>query len=171
MAAFEITINGKPYCQDEDISVVTIVAEPRPAGDRISIHARSDLQERLEWLGPHLKVGDEIAIRIVETPEPVDAGPTACGFCGRDAFVEVSRLVEGDTSAICDLCVSTFSAAVRGLRDLPPEATLRNDPDCACSFCHKRPDDIPGVVCCRSAAICAECLRACADLMADIRPE
>jgi hypothetical protein len=64
MIAFQISINGRKYCESEDISVLTMVAEEiqRRQAFRISLHAGGP-DSPLQWLTANLRVGDEIAIR------------------------------------------------------------------------------------------------------------
>ena len=77
MVAFEITINGKPYCESEDITVLTMVVEEiqRRGGQRISLHASGASEGPLQFLAANLGVGDEIVVRIVEASEGAESGP------------------------------------------------------------------------------------------------
>ncbi len=158
MAAFRITINGKPCCGSE-VTALTLVAEDvrRRDEQRISLHARGDAEGPLQCLTADLHVGDEIVIRITEEEE-ADAGPRGCHHGLRN-------LVQGLQAAICDDCVAAFAAAVRNGEELPPGASIHDEPDRVCGFCGKQPGEVPGVVVRGAAAVCPECLRACSDLI------
>jgi hypothetical protein len=165
-AVFQITINGRPYCEAADIGAVTLVVEsvPRRGGDRVSIHARSAVDDTVQWLGAHLGVGDEVHIRIVEAVENIDAGPEGCSFCGRDIH-ELKKLVTGRKLGICDGCIAAFASSLKSGTPLPVGASLRDEPEWTCSHCSRRPPEIAGVVVRNGAAICAECLRASSDIL------
>ena len=96
MIAFQITINGQKYCESEDISVFTMVAEEiqRREAFRISLHAGGP-DSPLQWLTANLRVGDEIAIRVVDTSEFEPSAPPTCSFCAREVH-EVSTLSSRD---------------------------------------------------------------------------
>jgi len=164
-AAFQITINGKPYGESEDITVLTLVAEEvrRRSGERISLHASAS-ESQMQWLAANLTIGDEIVVRIVDASELEDAGPHGCNFCGRDVH-EVSKLLEGPAGAICDGCITSFSDAVKNVAPLPLGASIRDEPEWTCRICAKQPGRIPGVVVRNGAAICPECLRAAVEIL------
>ena len=102
MVGFKITVNGKTYCESDDISALTMVVEQikRRRGYRISLHAGSG-DAPLQWLEADLKRGDEIVIRVVDMSESEKGPPPACSFCAR-AVHEVSSLIQGPATAICD---------------------------------------------------------------------
>jgi hypothetical protein len=165
MVAFQIAINGKTYCESEEITALTMVAEERPRRDgcRISLHACAG-EGSVQWLAADLKVGDEIVVRIVEAAELEDAGPAGCSYCGRSIH-DALHLVQGPSTAICDRCIADFSAALKNGTALPLGGSIRDEPEWLCGFCAKRADEIPGVVVRNGAAVCPECLRGCADLV------
>jgi ATP-dependent protease Clp ATPase subunit len=115
-----------------------------------------------------LSVGDEIAIRVVDTSEFETSEPLTCSFCGREVH-EVSTVVQGHTAAICDRCIISFSSAVKNATELPVGASIRDESTWTCGFCHNQPGDIAGVVVRNGAAVCPECLRSCAEIL-DERP-
>jgi hypothetical protein len=165
MVAFQISINGQKYCESEDISVLTMVAEEiqRREAFRMSLHA-SGPDSPVQWLTATLRVGDEITIRVVDTSELEASGPSTCSFCGREVH-EVSTIVQGQAAAICDRCVTSFSTAVKNGTELPAGASIRDEPTWTCGFCDNQPGNIAGVVVRNGAAVCPECLRACAEII------
>ena len=166
MVALQITINGQPYCEVDEISAVTIVAElmNRRNADRVSIHATSGHEQKLHWLGAHLGVGDEIQIRIVDATDIPDSRPEGCNFCGR-SIDEFQNLVQGADVAICDGCVAGFALSLTKSAALPVGASIRDGSGQSCGFCRKQSGDIAGVIVRNGAAICPECLRACSDII------
>lgn len=167
MVGFKITVNGKRYCESDDISVVTMVAEHirRRSGYRISLHAGSG-DGPLQWLAADLKVDDEIVIRVTDMSE-IEEGPSpACSFCARPVH-EVSKLIQGPDTAICDGCIKSLSTAVRNATELPAGASIRDDPDSTCGFCSNQPSNAVGVIVRNGATICPECLRVCSDMVAE----
>jgi hypothetical protein len=167
-AAFQITINGKPYGESEDITVLTLVAEEvRRGGERISLHASAS-ESQMQWLAANLTIGDETVVRIVDANDFEDAGPHGCNFCGRDIH-DVSKLLEGPAGTICDGCITSFSEAVKNLGPLPLGASIRDEREWTCGICAKQPGKIPGaaagVVVRNGAAICPECLRAAVEIL------
>jgi len=166
MVAFRVSINGKPYCETEDITAITLVAElmNRRNRDRVTLHASSADDRTLQWLNAQLGVGDEIQVRIIDASEIVDSSPTGCNFCGRSIH-ELENLVQGTDVAICNHCVTAFAATVKNGTHLPLGASIRDDSERSCGFCRKQPGDVPGVVVRNGAAICPECLRACSDII------
>lgn len=125
MVVFEISINGQPHCEGEDVTTVTIVAEQLARGERVSIHAQAAGDENLQWLAANLAAGDEILIRIVDTTQLPDPGPHGCSFCGREIH-DFKKLVHGREVAICDTCISGF-AAVGQTGAKPPTLATRVD--------------------------------------------
>src|SRR5262249_36250552 len=112
-AAFEIVVNGKAFCESEDITAITMVSAEVQRTDRlrISIHA-SGGAGYLHGLEASLAIGDEIVVRLVDRAETDGAGVLACSFCGCDA-TDVSTLVRNGSAAICDRCISSLGAAIR----------------------------------------------------------
>jgi hypothetical protein len=165
--AFQITVNGKPYCESEDITVLTMVAEEirRRDGHRISLHASAG-ETQVQWLSANLTVGDEVIVRIVDAAGVDNAGALGCGFCGHEVN-DVENLVQGPSVAICDRCIASLSGAVKNANPLPVGASMRDEPEWACGFCANQPGTIPGVVVRNGAAVCPECLRACVDILAE----
>jgi hypothetical protein len=165
MIAFQITINGQKYCESEDISVFTMVAEEiqRREAFRISLHAGGP-DSPLQWLTANLRIGDEIAIRVVDTSEFEPSAPPTCSFCAREVH-EVSTLVQGTDAAICDGCVRSLSNAIRNGIELPVGASIRDEPGWTCGLCQNQPGNIAGVVVRNGAAVCPECLRSCAEII------
>ena len=166
MVAFQISINGKPYCESVDITTMTIVAdEIRRDGYRISLHAAGP-DTPVQWFTANMSVGDEILIRVVDPVQlEEDLPPLICSFCGKDAN-DVHSLITGSSAAICDDCIGDFSAAVKDGRELPLGASLRDEPQWVCGLCANQPGVVPGVVVRNGAAVCPECLRVCSDLLA-----
>ena len=166
-AAFKVTINGRPYCESEDITAITMVVEEvrRGSGHRVSLHASAG-EGPLIGLAAGFAIGDEVVVRIVDAADLEHADPLGCNFCGRSAH-DVSNLVQGPSTAICDRCISTLGIAVGTGDRLPAGASIRDEPEWACGFCASQPGNVPGVVVRNGAAICPECLRACTDILAD----
>jgi len=166
-AAFQVTINGKPYCESEDITAMTMVVEElrRGGSSRISLHVAAG-QAPLQGLAANFAIGDEILIRIIDADDIELTGPAGCSFCGREAQ-DVSSLVHGPSAAICDGCVTGMGGALGNGSPLPLGASIREEPEWACGFCANKPGTIPGVVVRNGAAVCSECLRTCVDILAD----
>jgi hypothetical protein len=167
MVAFQITVNGKPYCESEDLTVVTMVVDEvrRRNARRISLHARAG-EAAVQWLAADLTVGDEIVIRVVDSADLQEAAVPTCSFCGREAH-EASSVVQGPSAAICDVCVGSLSAALREGSPLPLGVAIRDEPDWICGLCGKAPGVVPGVMVRNGAAVCPECLRACVDILSE----
>ena len=167
---FLITINGKAFCEADDLTTATIVVEElrRRVERRITLYA-SGHEGRLHWMTANLTVGDRIVIEIADAMARSQLKPRKCDFCGRDAH-DVHALVRGPAGSICDICIATFSAAVHKGTPLPAEASFRDDSTLSCRFCGKAPPAIAGVVMQNGAGVCAECLRSCADMLADSQP-
>ncbi len=167
MAAFRIKINGKPFCDSEEITALTVVSDevPRREGHRISLHASAG-EGSAQWLAANLDVGDEIIVQIEDTVEKLDSVPDVCHFCGRE-MQDVSNLITGQLAAICNRCVAEFSESLIEGKKLPLGAAIRDESSWACAFCEKHPDNIPGVIVRNGTAICPECLRACSDISSD----
>ena len=163
MVAFEITINGKPYCESEDITVLTMVVEEiqRRGGQRISFARQRRERRAVAVLAANLGVGDEIVVRIVEASEGAESGPPGCAFCGREIH-DAHTLVVGQSKGICDLCIAGFSEAVKHGTELPLGASIRDEPQWVCDFCASLPGTIRASSCGTARAVCPECLRAAA---------
>jgi len=167
MVGFRITVNGKTYCESDDISAITMVAEQirRRSGYRISLHAGSG-DSPVQWLDADLKIGDEIVISVVDLSEIEEGPPQTCSFCAR-AVHDVSSLIVGPAAAICDSCIRSLSTAVRNASELPLGASIREEPDWKCGFCSNGPANTGGVIVRNGAAVCPECLRVCSDMLGE----
>ena len=104
----------------------------------------------------------------------------ACTFCGRSQR-EVRKLIAGPGVYICDGCVelagrvvSSGSAAGTRLGRVHP--VLERDGGTRCRFCDKRRDEVTGMAAMPAesggtsagpAAICAECLSLCNEIIAE----
>lgn len=165
MIAFDITINGRPYGETEEITAVTIVAEyvAGRRSERVSVHGQS-ADGRLQWLDAHLSIGDEIRVRIVEASDAATSSPSGCNYCGRSVG-DVLKLVTGNKLAICDDCTKRFADSLKSGSALPIGASIHDDPEQACGFCGRDPREVTGVIVRNGAAICAECVRTCEDLV------
>jgi hypothetical protein len=169
MSAFRISINGKPWFDSDDLTTLTMAVEelrrnPRP---RVSVHAAAG-EGPMQWLDADLKAGDTIVIEVLEHVEEEqgeeETSPLMCAFCGR-ASHDVEYLLESRSTRLCSACVSDFGAALGHNGALPLGASFRDEPDWACGFCGKRPKDVPGVIVRNGAAICPQCVHACADML------
>jgi len=167
MVGFRITVNGNTYCESDDVSALTMVAETvaRRSGYRISLHAGSG-DAPVQWLTADLKIGDEIVIRVVDLSEAEQGPPLGCSFCGREVH-DVSTLVHGPAAAICDDCIQGFSTALRTSTQLPTGASIRGESEWRCGFCSNQPTNTGGLVVRNGAAVCPECLRACSDILTE----
>jgi glucokinase len=165
--AFRITINGEPFCEAEDLTTATMAVDEVRGQDeqRITLYANAN-EGHLQWMTASLGIGDQIVIEVVDALTERESEPQHCDFCGRDAH-DVSILVQGQTGSICDQCISGFSTAVHKGSALPVGASFSNDSDSPCRFCGKAPPAITAVVMRNGAAVCAECLRAGADMLGE----
>jgi hypothetical protein len=165
MIAFEITINGTPYGETEELTAVTVVAEHVGGrkSERVTVHGQSS-DGNLQWLDSHLSIGDEIRIRIVEA-SGAGSVPTGCSFCARE-LAEITRLIQGKTVAICDDCTKRFGVSLKSSAALPIGASIHDDPQQACGFCGQDARDVGGLIVRNASAICPACVRACEDLFA-----
>jgi hypothetical protein len=166
--AFRITINGKPYCETDDLTTVTMVVDEvrGHAERRVTLYA-SGSEGPLRWMTADLAAGDRIAIEIVDAvAEEESAEALACDFCGR-AIHAVHVLVQGTDGNICDLCIERLSTSVRNDSALPVGASFSDDSSDSCAFCGKAAPDIAAVIMHNSAAICAQCLRSVDDMMSE----
>ena len=172
MVAFEISINGERRCVGEEITALTLVADwvDRRHADRVSIHLGgaegSGHSSQPQWLGAHLRAGDEILIRLVEVVEEIRDWSTDCSFCG-STNRDIASLVQGLQVGICSTCITSFDAFLKSRAQLPLGASVQDQPDQECGFCGKESVELVGLLTRNGAAICAECLRSCSDLIAD----
>jgi hypothetical protein len=167
MVAFRIKINGKPFCDSEEITALTVVSDEVTKAEKynISLHASAG-EGSLQWLASNLTVGDEILVQIEDSVEQPDSVPNACNFCGKDMH-DVSNFITGQLAAICNRCVAEFSESLINGKKLPLGAAIRDESSWTCAFCEKHPDNIPGVIVRNGTAICPECLRVCSDISSD----
>jgi hypothetical protein len=166
MTGFRIIVNGKTFCESEDLTALTMVVEDLRNRDepRVSLHARAG-EGPVQWLAANLRVGDTVTIEVVDlVAEAESESEMSCRFCGC-GFHEVASLIKGPTVAICDRCTVAFSEAVRMCGQLPTGAAFRPEPEWSCGFCGKLAADVAGVIVRNQAAICPECLRTCHDLL------
>lgn len=168
MAAFEIFVNGERRLVGDDISAVTLASDwvPRRHAQRVSLHVGvgPSGERQVQYLGADLHPGDEITIRVLDEDDARacgDIGP--CSFCGSDVS-SVKSLISGPRVSICDACLAGFTAVVARGAPLPIGATIQERGTARCGFCGKTPPEVPGVLARNGAAICPECLRACADM-------
>jgi hypothetical protein len=107
-----------------------------------------------------------------------DPGLLHCTFCGKGQK-QVTKLIAGPSVYICDGCANLARVV---LSDGQPVATEiaeltagpADEPRTQCSFCGKRRDQVPGLVVGSvqterkaPAAICAECLDLCMEIIAE----
>ncbi len=162
--AFRISINGEPFCEADDLTTVTMVVDRlRQGARRITLYARAN-EGPLEWMTADLDTGDQVVIEIVDVAS-ADEAPMRCDFCNRTVH-DVSRLIASTSTRICDGCVTAFSGRLRGGGDLPAGTSIQDQTDMACGFCATAPPAVHGLIVSEAAAICPECLRTAADLIA-----
>lgn len=174
MAEFEITINGEHRFRGDDVTAITLVSDivGKAEKERIAMHVGTGGpgERRAHHLAASLVPGDEITIRILEGGalcEGASSAPQACSFCG-SPYGEIGSLVSVRHQAICDSCLSSFSAVVVHGAALPLGVSIRERPGGPpCAFCDKAPPDVPAVLVRNDAAICPGCLRSCVDLDGD----
>lgn len=104
----------------------------------------------------------------------------ACTFCGRSQR-QVRKLIAGPGVYICERCVALAGDAVNEGGPVttplgPIRATPEQDGGVRCRFCAKRRDHVTGMAAMPArpsdtfagpAAICAECLMLCNDILAE----
>jgi transposase-like protein len=107
-----------------------------------------------------------------------DPGLLHCTFCGKDQK-RVKKLIAGPSVYICDGCVDLAKVVLSdGLPVTTEIAELTagpaDEPRTQCSFCGKRREQVPGLVVGSvqterkaPAAICAECLDLCVEIVAE----
>src|SRR5260370_903229 len=127
MAAFEISVNGKPRFVEDDVRAVTIVADSVPdlgadaQIDRVYLHVGVGEAREDQYLGGELRPGDEISIRVLaddQSPTDTSTFPKSCSFCGSDRF-HIESLTGGPQVAICDGCLQAFQAVITQGSPLP----------------------------------------------------
>jgi hypothetical protein len=88
----------------------------------------------------------------------------ACNFCNS----ATRRLVAGPGVYICAACVEIAQDVGAGRRqDGGMVVKEHGDDEARCSFCGKRPSQVPYVVAAGSTLICGECLDLCAEIVAE----
>jgi hypothetical protein len=107
-----------------------------------------------------------------------DPGLLHCTFCGKGQK-QVQKLIAGPSVYICDGCVDLAKVVLSdGLPVTTEIAELTagpaDEPRTQCSFCGKRREQVPGLVVGSvqterkaPAAICAECLDLCVEIVAE----
>ena len=171
MAVFEIKVNREFRFRGDDVTAITVVSDlvGKAQVERIAMHvgAGGPGERTIHHLAADLVPGDEITIRVVEDSEfdgLASPAPKGCSFCGSPSH-DVHSLVTTKHQAICDACLSSFSAVVLRGAALPVGASLRETTGApSCAFCDKAPPDVPAVLVRNDAAICPACLRSCVDL-------
>ena len=172
MVAFEISINGEQRSFEQEITAVTLVADrvDRRNAERVSIHVAgaegSGKSTQTQWLGAHLRAGDEVVIRIVEVVDDFEPPIHPCSFCGAEDR-EVASLVRELDVGICYECIAAFDAFLKSRAKLPLGASIQDRPHQRCSFCGRQSGDIAGLLVRNGIGICVECLRSCSDLVED----
>jgi hypothetical protein len=101
----------------------------------------------------------------------------ACTFCGRSQR-QARKLIAGPGVYICDACVELAGGVVRSAAAPGPiHAAPEQDGGTRCRFCTKRRDHVtgmavtpaePGDTFAGPAAICAECLLLCDEILAEM---
>jgi hypothetical protein len=170
MATFEIRVNGERRFAGSEVTAITLSIDPLspPKRERISVivGVGDPLEPEVQYLGSDLLPGDEIAIQVLpDSDRPVDDGEASdcCSFCGGGVYL-VRSLVAGPRVAICDSCLASFEAALRGSAPLPVGASIQDRGEALCGFCLRTPPEVAGLLVRNMAAVCPECLRACADI-------
>ena len=140
----------------------------RRNAERVSIHVGgaegSGKSPHPQWLGAHLRAGDEVVIRIIEVIDDYEEFVHPCSFCGAEDR-EVSSLIRGLDVGICYECIASFDAFLKSRATLPLGASIQDRPHQQCSFCGRESGDIAGLLVRNGTGICAECLRSCSDLV------
>jgi len=107
-----------------------------------------------------------------------DPGLLHCTFCGKDQK-RVKKLIAGPSVYICDGCTDLAKVVLSDGQPVTTEiaeltAGPPDEPRVQCSFCGKRRDQVPGLVASSvqterkaPAAICAECLDLCVEIVAE----
>ncbi|HEV8629539.1 MAG TPA: ClpX C4-type zinc finger protein [Thermoanaerobaculia bacterium] len=89
-----------------------------------------------------------------------------CTFCGLPP-AEVAKLIAGPDVYICDACVAAAEAALAGNGATAGLALAGNRARAKCSFCSKRQATGRRVAVAPSAAVCADCVAVCRQILAD----
>lgn len=94
----------------------------------------------------------------------------ACTFCGRHRD-HVGMLISGPGIHICDSCVTLADQVVQDNQTRETDWThlalaspLTTD---RCSFCRKKPADVPALVTGPGGRICDACLRLCNEILTE----
>jgi ATP-dependent protease Clp ATPase subunit len=87
-----------------------------------------------------------------------------CTWCRRPPS-EVTKLVAGPNTYICDACVTAASSVGAGTLKKAPLKLAKTGLLQRCTFCRKRPSGMRVVVTGPDANICSECLRVCREIM------
>jgi len=171
MAVFEISVNGQLRFAGEEVSAITLATDHGGSGaaERVCLHVgigeAGDYE--VQYLGRDLRPGDEISIKVFASDKDLtdpSPAPDLCSFCGNEKY-EIAGLVAGTKVAICNGCIQAFHGAITEGAALPLGAWIRDRSDIRCSFCHRSPPEIPGLVGRNGSAICPECLHASMDLI------
>ena len=183
MICFEITINGNYVCTAGigELGVLhTIVtwvktSKVAPASgetvsrDNLDIHVGglahpdADTSQHVDWLNQAISVGDEITIRVIESPiydEPTRDKPRfeGCSFCGKKPLEE-GKLIAGSQAFICLECVLSYTKAMNdGKTDELSANQLQN---ARCSFCGRASSEVARMIDGLTATICNGCVGMC----------
>jgi hypothetical protein len=193
MKCFEVKVNGEKLCTagiGDDGVLTTVVSFAKRSNSTDETAQDSDNPERLhlrvsgvagpepgvmehlEWLDQSLSVGDEITIRIVETPEcdkpnNREETPIECSFC-RKRQDQVEKLIAGPAVFICNECVGDCSAALAKREPSGSITTIiETSAETTCSFCGQKPVEVDGIVGVENASICSKCVKICDEVLAN----
>jgi hypothetical protein len=192
MIAFEIFVNGNKICSagvgDDGVLHSSLTLITRERGNKQTVEGDAErlifnvggavgsphnASQHIRWPDQHLAVGDEVAIRIVET-EAIDKPSEVleplrfeCGFCGKKQD-EVDRIVGGPRGHICDQCVADLlsyceNGATRA--ETNPERPGAESP--GCSFCGKAWEEAQIAISKAGGAICIACLKIYEERLSD----
>nr|CAP47772.1 putative integron gene cassette protein [uncultured bacterium] len=177
MLCFEVTINGKQHCLagSEETVVLSLILNWLRRTDRVDLSVGALLEhddateQHVDWIEQHdLAVGDEITIRVIDSPEPdepVQKGEKrpreTCSFCSRRKS-EVAKIIAGPHVYICDKCTSRFLSAISddSLAD-KLGVTFESGETSECSFCGRARNQVARLVRASEALICDVCLETC----------
>ncbi len=91
----------------------------------------------------------------------------ACSFCGLDRSL-VGMLISGPGIHICDSCITLADQVVRDHRPRDTDRTHLElsapTTTAACSFCGKKPADVPALITGPGVRICDACLGLCNEI-------
>jgi hypothetical protein len=192
MKCFEVKINGARVCtagvedgvltailsfvkqQDASKEAPEDQVRDRPESLDIRVGGLENIEPgasaHVEWLTQGISVGDEVTIRIVETPicdEPKSKEITyiECSFCGKKQS-EVQKLIAGPGVHICNECVGDSSKALaEGEPTGKITMIIRRQSEARCSFCGQKPVDVAQIVGVPAARICNQCVKICVDVL------